>query len=203
MGRTSEAKEKLINSAISLIGQRSYSSVGVQELCEHAGVKKGSFYHFFDSKKELTITSLDVMWQYYKENCLLPLVESDLSLEDKFNSLLNTSYEMSVNAKQCNGCMTGCPFGNLALELSTQEEEIRVKIEEVFRDWISFFEKLIKKSVVRGELPGNINTYATAQSIVAYMEGLALMGKTFNDPEIVRNLGCVVKNLSICSCEEN
>ena len=203
MGRTSEAKEKLINSAINLIGQRSYSSVGVQELCEHAGVKKGSFYHFFDSKKELTITSLEVMWQYYKENCLLPLVESDLSLEEKFNSLLNNSYEMSVNAKQCNGCMTGCPFGNLALELSTQEEEIRLKIEEVFRDWISCFEKLLKKSIERGELPVNINTQATAQSVIAYMEGLALMGKTFNDPEIVKNLGCVVKNLSICSCEEN
>ncbi|MGI9554181.1 MAG: TetR/AcrR family transcriptional regulator [Thermodesulfobacteriota bacterium] len=202
MGRTSEAKEKLINSAINLIGQRSYSSVGVQELCEHAGVKKGSFYHFFDSKKELTILSLDVMWKYYKENCLIPLVESDLSLEEKFNSLLNTSYEMSISAKECNGCMTGCPFGNLALELSTQEEDIRLKIEEVFSDWISCFEDLIKKSVERGELPENVNTHATAQSIIAYMEGLALIGKTFNDPEIVKNLGCVVKNLSVCSCEE-
>ncbi|MGI9535277.1 MAG: TetR/AcrR family transcriptional regulator [Thermodesulfobacteriota bacterium] len=202
MGRTSEAKEKLINSAIDLIGQRSYSSVGVQELCDHAGVKKGSFYHFFDSKKELTIISLDVMWQYYRENCLIPLVESDLSLEEKFNSLLNTSYEMSLSAKECKGCMTGCPFGNLALELSTQEEDIRLKIEKVFSDWISCFEEIIKKSIERGELPGNVNTHATAQSIIAYMEGLALMGKTFNDPEIVKNLGCVVKNLSVCSGEE-
>lgn len=202
MGRTSEAKEKLIKSVIDLIGKRSYSSVGVQELCEHAGVKKGSFYHFFDSKKDLTITSLEVMWNNYKEHCLLPVLESDLSLEEKFNSLLNKTYEMSVSSKECNGCLTGCPFGNLALELSTQEEDIRIKIEEVFSEWINCLEELIKKSVERGELPGNINTHATAQSIVAYMEGLALMGKTFNDPEIVKNLGCVVKNLSICSCEE-
>ena len=105
MGRTSE--EKLISSAIDLIGQRSYSSVGVQELCKHAGVKKGSFYHFFESKKELTIISLDVMWKYYKENLLIPLVESDLSMEEKFNSLLDKSYEMSINSKECNGCLTG------------------------------------------------------------------------------------------------
>jgi len=202
MGRTSEAKEKLINSAINLISQKSYTSVGVQELCDHAGVKKGSFYHFFDSKKELTIISLGAMWKYYKENCLMPLVQSDLSLEEKFNSLLNTSYEMCVDSKQCNGCLCGCPFGNLALELSTQEEDIRLVIENIFRDWISIFEQILKKSVERGELPANINTHATAQSIVAYIEGLALIGKTFNDPEIVKNLGCVVKNLSICSCEE-
>ncbi|HSG31720.1 MAG TPA: TetR/AcrR family transcriptional regulator, partial [Thermodesulfobacteriota bacterium] len=44
-------KEKLIDSAIQLLGTRSYNSVGVQELCEHAEVKKGSFYHFFPSKR--------------------------------------------------------------------------------------------------------------------------------------------------------
>jgi len=202
MGRTSEAKEKLINSAINLIGQKSYTSVGVQELCDHAGVKKGSFYHFFDSKKELTIISLGKMWECYKENCLMPLVQSDLSLEEKFNSLLNTSYEMSVSSKECCGCLTGCPFGNLALELSTQEEDIRLVIEDIFRDWISSLEEILKKSVQRGELPENVNIHATAQSIVAYIEGLALISKTFNDPEIVKNLGCVVKNLSVCSCEE-
>lgn len=202
MGRTSEAKDKLINSAIDLISNRSYSSVGVQELCDNAGVKKGSFYHFFDSKKELTIVSLRAMWDFYRENCITPLIESDLSLEDKFDSLLHKSYEMSVNSKECNGCLSGCPFGNLALELSTQEEEIRLVIENIFREWIECFEKIINKSVERGELPIDTNSYATAQSIIAYMEGLSLMGKTFNDPEIVKNLGCVVRNLSICSCKE-
>ena len=202
MGRTSEAKEKLINSAINLISNKSYSSVGVQELCDNAGVKKGSFYHFFDSKKELTIVSLNTMWDFYRETYIIPLIESDLSLEEKFDSLLNKSYEMSVSAKECNGCLSGCPFGNLALELSTQDEEIRIVIENIFKEWIECFEKIINKSVERGELPIDTDCNATAQSIVAYMEGLSLMGKTFNDPEIVKNLGCVVKNLSICSCKE-
>jgi len=202
MGRTSEAKDKLINSAINLISNKSYSSVGVQELCDDAGVKKGSFYHFFDSKKELTIVSLRTMWDLYRDNCIMPLIESDLSLEEKFDSLLNKTYEMSVSSKECNGCLSGCPFGNLALELSTQEEDIRIVIENIFKEWIDCFEKIINKSVERGELPGDTNTYATAQSIIAYMEGLSLMGKTFNDPEIVKNLGCVVRNLSICSCKE-
>lgn len=202
MGRTSEAKDKLINSAINLISNKSYSSVGVQELCDNAGVKKGSFYHFFDSKKELTIISLRTMWDFYRETCIMPLIESDLSLEEKFDSLLNKSYEMNISSKECNGCLSGCPFGNLALELSTQDEDIRLVIENIFREWIDCFEKIINKSVERGELPIDTDSNATAQSIVAYMEGLSLMGKTFNDPEIVKNLGCVVKNLSICSCKE-
>ena len=37
MGRTSDAKERLIHAAMALIHARSYADVGVQELCEHAG----------------------------------------------------------------------------------------------------------------------------------------------------------------------
>ena len=53
MGRTSDARERLIATAIELIRARSYESVGVDALCNHAQVKKGSFYHFFPSKQDL------------------------------------------------------------------------------------------------------------------------------------------------------
>ena len=72
MGRTSDARENLIHSAIELIGNRSYNAVGVQELCEHAGVKKGSFYHFFPSKRHLTLEAIDTIWQVYKGEMLEP-----------------------------------------------------------------------------------------------------------------------------------
>ncbi len=57
MGRTSDARERIIQSSIELIHYLSYSSVGVNELCEHAGVKKGSFYHYFPSKSDLMCLS--------------------------------------------------------------------------------------------------------------------------------------------------
>ncbi len=47
MGRTSVAKEKLLQVAFDLIWQQSYGSVSVDDICERAKVKKGSFYHFF------------------------------------------------------------------------------------------------------------------------------------------------------------
>ncbi|UCD12029.1 MAG: helix-turn-helix transcriptional regulator [Nitrospinaceae bacterium] len=43
----SDAKQRILDSARGLIYSRSYAGVGVQEICKHAGVKKGSFYHFF------------------------------------------------------------------------------------------------------------------------------------------------------------
>ena len=43
MGRTSDAKERLIRAAMDLFFTRSYTAVGVQELCKAAAVKKGKF----------------------------------------------------------------------------------------------------------------------------------------------------------------
>ena len=42
-----------------MIGSSSYASTGVAEICKKAGVNKGSFYHFFESKEELAINALD------------------------------------------------------------------------------------------------------------------------------------------------
>ncbi len=196
MGRASCAKENLIKSAIELIGARSYNAVGVQELCEHAGVKKGSFYHFFPSKMDLTVEALNALWEGYKKEALEPALGSGGSVSDRIKSLLAKSYEHQSSAKDCHGCVTGCGFGNLALELSTQDEEIRKRLEEIFEEWAGIFERVIDEAVKAGELPGGTDPRATAQAMIAYMEGVSLLGKTFNDPEIMKKLGQGV--LSLC-----
>jgi TetR/AcrR family transcriptional repressor of nem operon len=85
--------------------------------------------------------------------------------------------------------MTGCGFGNLALELSTQDEEIRKKIEEIFCEWVRYLEKVISQAVEEGVLPSDTDPSATSQAVVAYIEGVYLLGKTFNDPCMIQRLG--------------
>lgn len=72
MGRTSDARERILEAAIELIYARSYSAVGVQAICERAGVQKGSFYHFFPSKRELTLAAVDRLAEQLREQILEP-----------------------------------------------------------------------------------------------------------------------------------
>lgn len=62
MGRTSTARERLLDAAGTLMRHRGYSGLGVAEICAAAEVKKGSFYHFFDSKQDLTLQAIDAYW---------------------------------------------------------------------------------------------------------------------------------------------
>lgn len=50
MGRVSDAKEKLMDAVLELIWTGSYGSTTIDQICDKAEVKKGSFYYFFESK---------------------------------------------------------------------------------------------------------------------------------------------------------
>src|SRR5260370_36822630 len=53
---------RLLQSTHELIWRQSYGSVGVDQICEQSRVKKGSFYHFFRSKSELTVAAYEFRW---------------------------------------------------------------------------------------------------------------------------------------------
>src|ERR1700739_1707449 len=61
--RVCESKLRLLQTAHELIWRQSYGSVGVDQICEHSQVKKGSFYHFFRSKSELTVAAYEFYWE--------------------------------------------------------------------------------------------------------------------------------------------
>jgi TetR/AcrR family transcriptional repressor of nem operon len=48
MGRVSDAKKRLMEAVTELIWTGSYGNTTIDHICEKAGVKKGSFYYFFD-----------------------------------------------------------------------------------------------------------------------------------------------------------
>src|SRR5262250_1855683 len=53
MGRPSETRERLIDSARFLFWDRGFAGTSMADLLAHAGVNSGSFYHFFESKEAL------------------------------------------------------------------------------------------------------------------------------------------------------
>ena len=62
MGRRSDARPRIIATSKKLFHERGYQAVGVSELCGASDVNKGSFYHFFPSKRHLLIQVLSDSW---------------------------------------------------------------------------------------------------------------------------------------------
>jgi TetR/AcrR family transcriptional repressor of nem operon len=54
-----ESKTRLLNAALHVIRAKGYSATRIEDVCEAAGLTKGSFFHHFESKEALALAAAD------------------------------------------------------------------------------------------------------------------------------------------------
>ncbi len=200
MSKGQETRQRLLDSAQQLMYSRSYSDVGVQEICNNAKVQKGSFYHFFASKSALTVEVLEQLKMQMIESILMPAFAKDLTPSRRFERFIDYAYQHQVQIKEEYGYVLGCPMGNIALEMSTQDETIRKKVETLFESIFYVFVDVLDDAKIAGELDADADTTELAQVCLAYGEGVLLIAKTKNDPEVVKQLLPYVSKLIGFKC---
>jgi TetR/AcrR family transcriptional repressor of nem operon len=188
MGRPSDAREQLIGAAKEMIHSNSYEAVSVDQLCAAASVGKSSFYHFFSSKQELVLVALESRWQQFEELVLKPSFSEDLPPQAQLLRLFDLSWRGQQVQLQASGHVRGCPFGNLVLEMSTQDEAIRTLLTTFFQQWLGYFERMLREAKKQGIVAETLDIPVTAQALLAYFEGAMLLAKGRNDPALIRTL---------------
>ncbi|MBG0830233.1 TetR/AcrR family transcriptional regulator [Planomonospora sp. ID67723] len=185
MGRSSTARERLLESACELMLSRGYGSIGVAEICSRADVRKGSFYHFFESKQALTIAVVDAHWQTQRAAWTAILGDPAPPLE-RLERLFREQAEGQRRAKLSGGAVHGCLLANLALELSQQDDPVQERLGEIFAEQIALVQAVLDQAAGEGAIPAP--RPGTARSLVAQLEGLVLFAKLGNDPAILDDL---------------
>jgi TetR/AcrR family transcriptional repressor of nem operon len=181
MGRTSNAREKILTAAQSLIEQRGYSALGTAEICKAAGVPKGSFYYFFESKEALALAVLDEHWAVQRGDWARVL-RGDADPLQRLRRLFEETEAGQRAGQQSCGTVSGCMFGNLTLEMSNQTDSIRARLQEIFDAQVDMVEEVVTEAVSRGEVTVD-DTREAARSVVAQLEGQVLFAKLYNDTQ--------------------
>src|SRR5436190_15764697 len=120
MGRTSNAKERLMDAIAELIWVGSYGSTSIDDICEKAGVKKGSFYYFFESKADLASSAIEAEWQVRRGE-LDAIFSPTVPPLDRFRKLTEYIYRSQRDVHKRFGCVFGCTLFAIGAEVSTQE----------------------------------------------------------------------------------
>jgi len=149
MGRCSDAKEKLLDAAHELLWEHSYGATSVDAICEKAGVKKGSFYHFFESKSELALAALEANWQANKARYDAIFSPTVPPLE-RIQKFLDGALKCQEDCKEQSGQVLGCPVFSLGCEISTQDEAIREKVAAILANHIKYVESAIRDAQAEG-----------------------------------------------------
>ena len=183
-----DTQERLIRTAAGLWHARSYADVGVNEICEAADVRKGSFYHFFPSKQELAVAVIDRHWQEAYENVVMPALAAGATPMAQLQELTVGIADEVDRLTDELGVVPGCPFGNLAVELSTIDGAVRERLERLFESQQELLRDLLERAVAARELSDATDTADAARAMHAYIEGVLLVSKNANDASIVRRL---------------
>jgi len=186
MGRVSDARGRILDAATTLIHDRGYAAVSVSEICSAAGLKKGSFYHFFPSKLELVLETIDHYAQGHRST-VTAMMNAPGTARDK----LRTMFEgVGGGTKACEtecGAIRGCPIGNLALEMAHREPAIAQKLRQVFSQWRAGIESVLQAGVASGEFEIE-DPRAVAESLIAFAEGSILLAKATGDTTVFTRL---------------
>lgn len=187
MGRTSDTRERLIQTGCELMARRGYSGLGVAEICGHSGVPKGSFYYFFESKQALALAVIDEQWRAQRATWLSVLEGAATPLH-RLEALFRVTAEVQEEVRRTTGSMNGCLFANLALELSTQDDIIRARLGQIFAEQTELVSDVLRAAAEVGEIADSRSSPGTARAIVAQLEGMVLFAKLANDPEMLHEV---------------
>lgn len=88
-----EREKTLIHAKLMAAGAELFSTHGlrktnVEELTQAAGISKGAFYLFFDSKEELFFDLLEQFETEYRANMLRDIARGDLPPRERFRAML-------------------------------------------------------------------------------------------------------------------
>jgi len=196
MIQQADTRSRILGSARELFHSRSYADVGVKEICDSAAVKKGSFYHFFPSKRDLALAVIDDMAEDWAHGFVAEAFDLELPPMERLEYMIDAAYFWQKASKSLEGRMRGCLFGNLALEVSTHDDVLRAKLAAVFDKTRDRFREALDEAMSIGVIDP-LDSKATADAMLAYLEGIILLAKTRNDPEVIRVLGSAIKTLRI------
>lgn len=176
----SETRQKLIDTAIDLIWQSSYGAVSVDGICRAAGVKKGSFYHFFPSKADLAVAAMDEHFRLSRP-ALDAVYAPEVPPLERFANLADLILGFQEEALEKYGRVCGCPFASLGSEMAGQDEMIRAKTDEIFAAHQRYCETALREATALGLLPACTDTARVAAELCSYVLGQLVMARIRND----------------------
>lgn len=187
MGRTSDARERLLEAAQRLVWEQSYGAVGVDAICQAAGVKKGSFYHFFASKAELVAAALEAKCAADRpalDDVFSPSRPPLARLEAWFQAL----EAVQRTQREACGHTLGCPLAGVGGELATQEPGLAARVHGLMDTTLRYVESAVRDAQARGEVRADAPAEELAAALFTHLEGVMVQARIADDPAIAERL---------------
>jgi TetR/AcrR family transcriptional regulator, transcriptional repressor for nem operon len=175
-GHREQVRKRIVESARRLFNRSGFESVSVDSIMAHAGLTRGGFYSYFESKSDLYAEVLgcfftDPNWKSRWEGVDVDLASADVGPRIVQAYLSQQHFDDVENS---------CPMVALPSDVARSDERVRTAFETVFKAMV----KLLDGDVKSRRKPRE----STAMAIAALCVGGMVVARSMNDRGLAERL---------------
>ena len=178
----SDTKRKLLDASVKLMRSKGFNATTVDDICGVAGVTKGGFFHYFQSKQDIAKAAVD----RFREARRLAFEQAPFrKLADPLDRIygrLNFIKKELLESVQVTG---GCLVGMFAQEMAFTNPELRMACQDSFLHLAQDFEKDLAAAKAHYVPKADFDPKGLAILFVATYQGSVLMAKTAGNNAVV------------------
>jgi len=162
------SRERLLKSAEACFSKTGFDAASVDNICKHANLSKGGFYHHFSSKQDLVIELLN-RWLKKIDKYIDSSREGSSSIKELFTGIAGQAKPFFMETRE------ELPmFLELWLK-SSRDAQLKEKTIIFYKKYIGFFKDILESGMEKGSIK-NVDPDSVSRMIVAMAVGLMMQG---------------------------
>ena len=176
--KATDKRKRLVESANSLFYEQGVHPTTLAEVAVRAEVPLGNVYYYFKTKEELIAAVVDSRTVEARET--LASFNQKRTPQARLKALAHSWVEIAETVTRY-----GCPLGSLCTELGKSPEDVAVDAGAPFALVIEWAEQQMREL-------GRRDARDLAFSLLARIQGAALLAQSFRDPGILTREGRLI-----------
>ncbi|MEM6582107.1 MAG: TetR/AcrR family transcriptional regulator [Pseudomonadota bacterium] len=176
------SESEVVHQAMHLFWSQGYTGTGMSQLLSTTGLKPGSFYNRFDSKKALFIRCL----QQYNESVVGERVATHLGEGEAVSAI--EGFFVSAFEPLSTDQLIGCLLTNTATELGTSDLDISKTVWSGMQRIHKALSKLIQRGQQEGTIERALDANDTAMHLLSCFQGMSVIGRLTKSKPKMRQL---------------
>jgi TetR/AcrR family transcriptional repressor of nem operon len=185
MARGQDTKERILESAQSLVLEKGFSGTSLDDIIKSTGVTKGAFFHHFKSKGDLAHR----LMERFAANDFAMFDEWDRRAEtlsdDPYQALVIFIKLFEEWLDALNEPFAGCLFAVYVYESMQFEASVNELVKQSFEHWQKYYVKKFDAIIATRKPKLNVTSEELAEHIVAVLEGAFVLSRATGQPELI------------------
>ncbi len=155
-----DTRDALIRIGTAVLTEQGFTAAGIDGILRQAGVPKGSFYYYFDSKEAFGQAIIENYARFFAHKLDKCLLNQSIPPLERLQSFVTDAAQGMAKYQFRRGCL----IGNLGQEISNLPVNYRGQIIGILHDW----EQRIAECLELARQQGTLATQANCAALAAY-----------------------------------